>query len=69
VKANLPSLVVVLLILCLVAVACAPGQTSYTPIPTPAGPARPPTATPVREPFILVIMHTNDVRGYTGPCG
>ncbi|MGQ9586228.1 MAG: hypothetical protein ACUVXG_12605 [Anaerolineae bacterium] len=46
-------------------------------IPTPPPPTPvPPTSVPMPstpgaapEPFILVIMHTNDVRGYTGPCG
>ncbi|MBC7222794.1 MAG: hypothetical protein H5T59_00705 [Anaerolineae bacterium] len=60
--------------------ACAPSGGPVTARPTPPGPARPPTAHPTTppptatptasaEPFVLVIMHTNDVRGYTEPCG
>ncbi|MGQ9568979.1 MAG: hypothetical protein ACUVXH_00720 [Anaerolineae bacterium] len=80
-------------VLSLAVTTCAPGPGtgSITPVPTPAGPARPPTASPTSLPpasspspaprpptatpvssapsLTLVVMHTNDARGYTEPCG
>ena len=40
------------------------------PTPRPTVTATPkPTATPVPQPLDLVVVHTNDVLGYTEPCG
>ncbi len=41
-----------------------PGCGGSGPTPAPS-----PTATQVPEAFDLVILHTNDVRGFTEPCG
>ena len=55
------------------AAACSP---QATPTPTPTHTPRPtvtplPTATPVPtpRPLELTVLHTNDVVGYTEPCG
>ena len=52
----------------------ATGDRPAGPVPVPETPAPSPTATtalptPTPEPLSLVILHTNDVRGFTVPCG
>jgi 2',3'-cyclic-nucleotide 2'-phosphodiesterase (5'-nucleotidase family) len=44
-----------------------PPTPTASPVPRPPTPT--PAAVPSAPPFTLVIMHTNDVRGYTEPCG
>jgi len=41
-----------------------------TPTPLPSATPKPsPTAHPTARPMELVVLHTNDVVGYTEPCG
>ncbi|MGB9879884.1 MAG: hypothetical protein ACPLRM_03890 [Anaerolineae bacterium] len=48
------------------AIACSAPEPTPTPQPT-ATPK--PTPTPTPRPIDLVVLHTNDVLGYTEPCG
>ncbi|HUT15148.1 MAG TPA: hypothetical protein VMY98_02770 [Anaerolineae bacterium] len=49
-------------------VGCGVVESTPTAKPT-AVPTLRPTATPVPQPLDLVVVHTNDVLGYTEPCG
>jgi hypothetical protein len=45
-------------------------QPTLTRLPTRRPPPTPaPTATPTLKPVDLVVVHSNDVMGYTEPCG
>ncbi len=56
-------------------VGCSPQSTSTpqptdTPLPTATPrPTPTPLPTPTPQPIDLVVLHTNDVVGYTEPCG
>jgi len=72
------SLRILRLVLTLLALALLPFATgcSPQPTPTPQPTATPPptatprpTPTPTPRPLDLVVLHTNDVLGYTEPCG
>ncbi len=58
----------------LLLVGCGVVESTLTPKPTAVPTQMPtptprPTATPVPQPLDLVVVHTNDVLGYTEPCG
>ena len=65
----------VLLALGLIVTACRPSATpTPQPTPTPQATATPkatatPAPTPTLGPLELTVLHTNDLLGYTEPCG
>ena len=70
------SLVLLALGSVLLLVGCSAVESTPTPKPTAVPTPRPtvtatpkPTATPVPQPLDLVVLHTNDVQGYTEPSG
>lgn len=45
-------------------------EPTFTPTAVPTSTPTPkPTNTPTPQPLDLVVLHTNDVLGYTEPCG
>jgi PBP1b-binding outer membrane lipoprotein LpoB len=73
-RRRMSILAALLLLGALLATGCASGgpAASATPVPTKPPtpvPTKPPTPTESPKAFELVIVHTNDVRGYTDPCG